>query len=406
MRNLDAELLGRCKKNVRHAAALCRTHGLVLDMERGVLHHEQAYCAQCDFSKCDPLHTHQYGAREASRWDGKYIYYCPLGLVFCAASIHSQNGVPKGALIVGPILMGNFEDALVAIPEEYHREAQQLPPLSTEDISHLSELLRACAGFCAAPSSPWAGYIYNQEELQKSIYEARERSAHGEDEFALQLEYEKKLASLIAIQDKPGAQALLNELLGHMYFAARYDLELMKARALELLVVITRAAAEAGGDAKELYFYTPESLEELLKITSFDELCIKLGIMLHRFISCAFELRQAHHCDAVFKTMDFIRKNSHKRITLDDIAKNVVLSRSYISTIFKEETGQSLVSFINTQRVEHAKNLLRDKSISLVDIAGMCGFENQSYFSQVFKKITGTTPKRYRDSRGKLPENP
>lgn len=63
----------------------------------------------------------------------------------------------------------------------------------------------------------------------------------------------------------------------------------------------------------------------------------------------------------------------------------------------------NLSSYINAVRVEKSKSLLLDNSIRLVDVANLCGFEDQSYYTKVFKRIVGVSPKRYRDCRGKLP---
>jgi YesN/AraC family two-component response regulator len=58
--------------------------------------------------------------------------------------------------------------------------------------------------------------------------------------------------------------------------------------------------------------------------------------------------------------------------------------------------------FVNKIRVEAAKKMLLNESIQLVDVSTLAGFEGQSYFSKVFKKMTGVTPGRYRESRGKV----
>ncbi len=74
----------------------------------------------------------------------------------------------------------------------------------------------------------------------------------------------------------------------------------------------------------------------------------------------------------------------------------VYLSPSYFSRIFKEETQRTFVVFLNEVRIAHSKKLLRDKTIKLVDIAAMVGFEDQSYFTKVFKKQQAVTPLQYR----------
>jgi len=101
----------------------------------------------------------------------------------------------------------------------------------------------------------------------------------------------------------------------------------------------------------------------------------------------------------VHKVMDYIRKNAHARLTLEDIAGQVYLSKSYLSSIFKQELGMSISSFINQVRIERCKRLLRETDLPLVQIAAEYGFEDQSYFSKVFKRFTGMSPKQYRDSQ-------
>ena len=63
--------------------------------------------------------------------------------------------------------------------------------------------------------------------------------------------------------------------------------------------------------------------------------------------------------------------------------------------------GETLFSYINRIRVEKAKTLILDDSISIADVGGMCGFNDQSYFTKVFKSQTGVSPKKYRERRGR-----
>ena len=72
-------------------------------------------------------------------------------------------------------------------------------------------------------------------------------------------------------------------------------------------------------------------------------------------------------------------------------------SKTYLSRIFKEKTGENISSYINKVRVDRAK--LSDQELSLVDVAALTGFENQSYFTKVFKSTTGQTPKKYKENR-------
>lgn len=83
------------------------------------------------------------------------------------------------------------------------------------------------------------------------------------------------------------------------------------------------------------------------------------------------------------------------------LANRVFLSPSYLSFLFKKSTGQSLVKYITAIRMERAKELLRDSTIKVVDIASTVGFSNTSYFNLMFKQYNGMTPVQYRERGGR-----
>ncbi len=101
------------------------------------------------------------------------------------------------------------------------------------------------------------------------------------------------------------------------------------------------------------------------------------------------------------KATSIIESQFQTRLTQNAIAKAVYLTPSYFSKVFKETVGCNFSQYLNQIRVEKAKELLANPLIDLDDIPAMVGYENRSYFGKVFKKLTETTPKRYR--KGILP---
>ena len=93
------------------------------------------------------------------------------------------------------------------------------------------------------------------------------------------------------------------------------------------------------------------------------------------------------------------------KISLNDISINTNVSVSYLSKIFKDETNYNISAFINKIRIENAKLFLLDRSIPLTEVAYLSGFEEQSYFSKVFKKVTGATPGKYREKNIHIKQN-
>ena len=79
-------------------------------------------------------------------------------------------------------------------------------------------------------------------------------------------------------------------------------------------------------------------------------------------------------------------------------AKELNVNPSYLSTLFKKETGQTLTEFVNRKRIEHAILLLNSTDMQIQVVAQYCGIPDVNYFTKTFKKIVGKTPKEYRET--------
>jgi YesN/AraC family two-component response regulator len=94
----------------------------------------------------------------------------------------------------------------------------------------------------------------------------------------------------------------------------------------------------------------------------------------------------------------YIKHNFHKPITLDDISDHVKINRCYFCNVFKKETGRTYLQFLNDIRIEKGKELLLNKSLSILEVSLSVGFNNQNYFNTILKKLTNMTPLEYRSS--------
>lgn len=94
---------------------------------------------------------------------------------------------------------------------------------------------------------------------------------------------------------------------------------------------------------------------------------------------------------------DYIDKNYRNAdCTVQKVSEHIKIDRTYLFRLFKEETGMSVLSYINKCRISKATIMLSDKNISIKDVAYSVGFVDQMYFSKVFKKIRSCTPSEYR----------
>ncbi|BFT73483.1 helix-turn-helix domain-containing protein [Paenibacillus sp. P36] len=104
------------------------------------------------------------------------------------------------------------------------------------------------------------------------------------------------------------------------------------------------------------------------------------------------------------QVQQFVAANLAKDITLTDAAALVHLNPSYLSQLFKQQTGGKFVDYVILMRMEEAKRLLIKTSLRVSEIAERLGYGDIAYFSNTFKKLTGSSPLEYRKSGGKLQE--
>ena len=83
---------------------------------------------------------------------------------------------------------------------------------------------------------------------------------------------------------------------------------------------------------------------------------------------------------------------------LKTLAAQLSVNPSYLSTLFKKETGSTLTEYVNQKRIEHAVFLLNTSNMQIQMIAQYSGIADVNYFTKTFKKIIGITPKEYRDN--------
>ncbi|OMD23386.1 hypothetical protein BJP48_26885 [Paenibacillus odorifer] len=103
------------------------------------------------------------------------------------------------------------------------------------------------------------------------------------------------------------------------------------------------------------------------------------------------------HNRDVKQAIDYINTHYQKKLTLSLIAKHVNLSENYLSRIFKEEVGQSIIHYINTVKMEKAADLILKGNPYIKEISTQIGIHDQFYFTRLFKKHFGVNPSEYKN---------
>ncbi len=210
------------------------------------------------------------------------------------------------------------------------------------------------------------------KDFLNAVYDAAaENTDIKKEQYPISLEND--LRDSIINGNKKRAKEILNLLLGHIFFHSAGELDKIKERITELIVQLSRFSIEGGAEISQIFSLNHNYLKEVERFENIEQLSVWLSSVMNEYFSYVFELQDVKHADSIYKAERFIKENYMQKISLNDVAGHVYLSKAYLSKIFKEETGISLVNYINRLRIDKSKTLLKDHSLSLADIAALVG---------------------------------
>jgi AraC-like DNA-binding protein len=215
----------------------------------------------------------------------------------------------------------------------------------------------------------------------------------------LYLLQEPMLLAAIRRGDRGEARRIINHVLVHIYSAGEERRDLLKGLLLELVVMISRAAVEAGARQSEVLGLNFRYLTELAGISDDEELASWLRKTLENAITAIEKQKGFTPPLLVGKALDFMRHNLHRDISRDEVARHAGISPSHFSRLLKQRTGRSFTELMRQCRVDLGCDLLQHTEKPLAQIADACGFCDQAYFTKVFQNVKGITPGQFRAAR-------
>lgn len=167
-----------------------------------------------------------------------------------------------------------------------------------------------------------------------------------------------------------------------------------------ITTLISRAAIEAGMKIEDA-FALSDSFIQRCENTDDLELFTKLEYeLVYTYTKEVRRLKDSSGSSTLSNEVyHYILHNISRPIRTKDIADALYLSRSHLSTMFKKQCGIALNDYIHTIKTEKAKELLKDRSKSVTLISNYLGYSSSSHFDRIFRKMTGSSPKEYRDSQ-------
>lgn len=387
----------------------------------------EGYCPFCKIIRGDPkgrmrcTESMNKAGMQAAQLGEPYISRCHAGLIEFAAPILFKN-IYMGSISCGPVLMWDWDE--IAIQEfldmtkdlDINREAllvasRQIRQLTGRNVQAAAELLFITANYIAKSGmitlqqrrelsdqqSLLAEMIFEKKKAEERIRYLESRVKNVE----YPLDKENDLLNKVRMGDRQGAKKILNEILSVIFLRSSGNIELIKARVLELVIVISRAAVEGGACLDKLLGLNYSFISELAQKDLFEDICIWIVKVLDAFLDTVYESRNIKNSKLLGDALDYIREHYKENLSLESISQKIFISPYYLSHLFKEELGITFLEYLTRIRMEEAKRLLKDQNVTINAISSEVGYDDPGYFSKVFKKNTGLSPNQYRRNAGK-----
>jgi AraC-like DNA-binding protein len=215
---------------------------------------------------------------------------------------------------------------------------------------------------------------------------------------ALYVLKEQELLAAIRRGDRQNAVHITNLILVHIYGAGQERSDLLKGLLLELIVMMSRAAIEAGASPSEILALRSRHLSELARTTDDEDLAEWLRDVFLTLFASVEKHYAARTPQAVIKALAFLRAHAGEALSREAVAKHAGVSASHLSKLLRDSTGHSFAELVRESRIEKACEMLARTHASLAEIADACGFCDQSYFTHVFLELKKVTPGTYRQN--------
>lgn len=150
-------------------------------------------------------------------------------------------------------------------------------------------------------------------------------------------------------------------------------------------------------DCQEIYDFWNKGLganPEVTDLISESILLYSFAFLESRYLT--FDIKNQSVDDAALLVKKYIDDHfSQSKLSLDELSNNLSYSPKYISSVFKKKFNIGITEYLNTIRIQRACTLMRQRHTNVTYIAGICGYSDSLYFSKVFKRIVGVSPKNY-----------
>ena len=337
-----------------------------------------------------------------------YIYYCPIGLVHICVPVIVDNQYCANA-VAGPLAMGEINDqhlkqALIMDRDALPRVTKIALFISKMKVYTPTQIQKISQLFFSAvlqSHKNWEDYVQLQSRFNQQI-EAGEHIRKRKEAIVSHVspsltcaELEKQFTRELRARNRENALSCLQFLLNELILLEGGNLDSIKLHILELYISISCSASEEGIPLRQIIGDDFALINSLNRSELMEDFYGWANKMVNHFVDDVFA-NISNMSDTMSRAVTYIAAHYMEKFTLHELATKLFVSDSYLSKLFRQELNSNFTDYLNRTRIDHSTELMRNTDLSILEISGMVGFDDQSYFTKVFKRALGETPKQYR----------
>lgn len=323
-----------------------------------------------------------------------------------------EEGQIRTIYICGPFFVGYNDPEVYSdylAPMKLSREAEDilreglkaLPVLSSTDFSRNAVILHYCVRQEKIDASDVTYYVTQpkQQRLRKKVEANQFEKSSGR--WAM----EQELLNRVRHGDLTAVNVLSNAGPSHTIqaFGSVQNLQALRLNIHQLLTLVSRAAVEGGLPQRTSFSLCSEYRSRLEQCATPKELEIVSNEMIRDYASRVHNMKRFSKCTPQIRLCcEYIDTHPSEKLTLEELAEKAGYSSFHLSRKFRQEMNCSIIEYIQRSKLERAKYLLSNTDLSIDDISVELGFSSRSYFTTVFKNQTGSTPTDYRGEHAKV----
>jgi two-component system, response regulator YesN len=205
-----------------------------------------------------------------------------------------------------------------------------------------------------------------------------------------------ELLALVQIGDEQGVVVQITNLLGKMAGRCQHNEDLFKSEVVDLVMLMSRVVVESGVSATDVLSKNARFIHELYMTIRYDKFVRKVCDFGRWLTGQVSQFQFPNASTVIRQAIQYMKRCHRQSMSLDEVAHYCSLSKYHLSHLFKKEVGVSFIDLLNQIRVDKAVYYLKTSDLPVQQIAGLVGYQDANYFSRIFKRYLGCSPKEYR----------